>query len=163
MLSVDLLVRTGGNWSFHCKNNFAFLCAAIYTHSTTNCQNIYPWLSNVLPVVEMYTPDSAIYSLLSQQQVCMPYMTPFSAFDLPMHYSILYISLWKTLTTELLPWLQTSWGDSGHEKVIEVIFLVQSRIPAQHELGCQWNSLHTYTKKGRYLALFVYYFDELWH
>ena len=63
---------------------------------------------------------------------------------------MLSISLWKTLTTELLPWLQTSWGDSGHEKVIEVIFLVQSRIPPQHEWSRQWHSLHTYTKKRRY-------------
>ena len=44
---------------------------------------------------EWHTPDSTIYSLRSQQQVCMPYMTPFGAFDPPMHYSILYISLWK--------------------------------------------------------------------
>ena len=106
---------------------------------------MYSLRSKCTPLTQQYISISA-----AQQQVCMPYMTPFSAFDPPTHYSILYISLWKTLTTELLPWLQTSWGDSGHEKVIEVIFPVQSRIPAQHELGCQWNLLHTYTKKGRY-------------
>ena len=39
-------------------------------------------------IAKIYTPDSAIYSLWSQQQECMPYMTPCGAFDLPTHYSI---------------------------------------------------------------------------
>ena len=66
----------------------------------------------------------------------------------------LYISLWKTLTTELLLWLQTSWGDSGHEKVIEVIFLVQSRIPAQHEFRLLMKFIAYLHQKGEVLWLY---------
>ena len=58
------------------------------------CQNIHPWLSNILPAVEIYTPDSAIYSLRSQQQVYMPYVTACGVFDPPTHYSIyIYVTL----------------------------------------------------------------------
>ena len=51
VLAVALLVRTGGNGPSIAKASFLFLCAAvaiflscaaIYTHSTTNCQNIHP-------------------------------------------------------------------------------------------------------------------------
>ena len=39
-------------------------------------------------IAKIYTPDSAIYSLRSQQQVYMPYMTACGAFNPPTHYSI---------------------------------------------------------------------------
>ena len=62
-----------------------------YTHSTTIIAKIYTLDSAIYSLRLKYTtPDSAIYSLWSQQQVCIPYtcMTPCSAFDLPMHYTI---------------------------------------------------------------------------
>ena len=48
--------------SLHCSCKF-LNCAAIYTHSTTI-------------IAKICTPDSAIYSLWSQHQVCMPYIWP---------------------------------------------------------------------------------------
>ena len=63
-------------------------CAAneysnLHAPNCYNCQNIHPSLSNTLLAVEIYTTDSAIYSLQSQQQVCMSYTTTCGAFDLP--------------------------------------------------------------------------------
>ena len=62
MPAVALLVRTGKSWPFHCKNKkFPFLCAAV-----VNCQIYTPDSAIYSLVVEIYTPDSAIYSLRLQ-------------------------------------------------------------------------------------------------
>ena len=49
---------------------------------------MYSLRSKCTPLTQQYISIS-----VAQQQVCMPYMTPFDAFDPPTHYSILYISL----------------------------------------------------------------------
>ena len=75
VLAVALLVRTGGNCSFHCKNKFSvslccsckFLnCAAICTHSTTNCQNIHSWLSTAVATVGVYAIYDRVANVKNQ-------------------------------------------------------------------------------------------------
>jgi len=56
MLAVALLVRTGGNWSFHCKKFYVSLCCCIHSFNHYNCQNIHLWLNNILAAVEIYHP-----------------------------------------------------------------------------------------------------------
>ena len=62
------------------KTSFPFLCTAV-----TNFLAVLLYTLTQPLTAKIYIPDSAIYSLLSQQQVYMPYMTTCDAFD---HYSI---------------------------------------------------------------------------
>ena len=80
MLAVALLVRTGGNGPSIANTSFSFSCAAVAKFLAVLLYTLTQPL-----IAKIYTPDSAIYSLRSQQQVYMPYMTACGAFDPPAH------------------------------------------------------------------------------
>ena len=73
-----------GKWSPSiAKASFPFLCTAVAIFLAVLLYTLTQPL-----IAKIYTPDSAIASLRSQQQVYMPYMTACSDFDPPTHYGI---------------------------------------------------------------------------
>ena len=83
VLAVALLARTGENGPSIAKESFPFLCAAVAIFLAVLLYTLTQPL-----IAKIYAPDSAIYSLRSQQQAYMPYMTACSTFDPPTQYSI---------------------------------------------------------------------------
>ena len=87
VLAVPLLESTRGNRPAKTKMS----CFEVHNYCDI-CKYLFQTvLLYILTQPQIYTPDSAIYSLWSQQQgaLYMPYKTACGAFDPPTHYSII--------------------------------------------------------------------------